>query len=82
MILHAENKRKVLELYRQTMNVLERSHASTEEGFCTLVTALKTIVENDALPLEARKELRQMVVKAMEEPVAPGSALIRPGMAN
>lgn len=74
------DKKKVLEIYRQIMNVLERRDASTEEGFIVLVTALKTIVENDALPLGARNALKEKVKDAMDAYRVQGEpALLIPG---
>ena len=76
------DKRKVFEIYRALMNVLERNNAATAEGFCALMAGLKTIVENPGIPAEARADLKRRVIQEMErQPETPGGLLV-PGLMN
>ena len=77
------DKRKTSELYKQIMNVLDRNNATTEEGFISMVTGLKTIVENPLLTIWDRRELKKRIVDAMQAELVPGGPqIITPGMTN
>ena len=76
------DKRKVHEVYRQLMNVLERNSATTEEGFTALVTGIKTIIENPAIAEVDRTMLKQHLTDALNARYVGGPQLITPGLAN
>jgi hypothetical protein len=58
---------KVEMMFRQMMRVLEKHNATTEEGFCAMLTCLKTVVENEALSIFDRRELKKKIRDSMEE---------------
>lgn len=77
------DKRKMAELYRQIMNVLERNGATTEEGFTALVTGLKTIVEDPSIMPNDRLYLKKKIIDAMQaELVRDSPQIILPDMVN